>query len=71
LGNLNYALVGKALGIPEWLLLQQAGAASLRDHGGEKFLESQYHSLFEDDYGDENQDQGMIKLGFGVYKSLF
>ena len=71
LGNLNYALVGKALGIPETLLLQQAGAASLRDHGGEKFLASQYHSLFKDDYGDENQDQRMIKSGFGVYKSLF
>ena len=70
LGNLNYALVGKALGIPEWLLLQQAGAAQLRDHNDQGFFESQYKSLQDDDYGDEAQDQGMIKMGFDVYSLL-
>jgi hypothetical protein len=70
LGNLNYALVGKALGIPEWLLLQQAGAAQLRDHKGYGFIQSQIESLFDRSYGDEEQDQDMIKSGFGVYKSF-
>ena len=70
LGNLNYALVGKALGIPESLLLQQAGAAQLRDHGDQGFFESQYKSLQDDDYGDEAQDQRMIKMGFDVYSLL-
>jgi len=71
LGNLNYAMVGKALGIPEWLLLQQAGAASLRDHDKQGFFESQYNSLRDDNYGDEEQDQDMINRGFGVYNSLY
>ncbi|MBA4347259.1 MAG: hypothetical protein C0413_00175 [Clostridiales bacterium] len=67
---MNYALVGKALGIPEWLLLQQAGAAQLRDHKGYGFIQSQIESLFDRSYGDEEQDQDMIKSGFGVYKSF-
>ena len=71
LGNLNYAMIGKALGIPETLLLQQAGAASLRDHKGYGFLKSQTDSLVDRDYGDEEQDQDMIKNGLDVYKSFF
>lgn len=70
LGNLNYALVGKALGIPENLLLQQAGAAQLRDHKNSNFIKSEIESFIEPYYGDEEQDQGMIKMGFGVYDSL-
>ncbi|MCE5187711.1 MAG: polymorphic toxin type 44 domain-containing protein [Eubacteriales bacterium] len=71
LGNLNYALVGKALGIPEKLLLQQAGAAQLRDHEKMKFFKSQRESFRLDDYGDTYDDQEMIGNGFDVYKSLF
>ncbi|MDD4311031.1 MAG: polymorphic toxin type 44 domain-containing protein [Eubacteriales bacterium] len=71
LGNLNYALVGKALGIPETLLLQQAGAAQLRDHDKQGFFESQYNSLRDRNYGDEEQDQDMIMIGFDVYNSLY
>ena len=80
LGNLNYALVGKALGIPETLLLQQAGAAQLRDHpehsyanGLEKFVMTQTESMQRRDreYGDQSDDQEMIGNGFDVYKSLF
>ena len=71
LGNLNYAMVGKALGIPESLLLQQAGAAQLRDHKGYGFIESQIESLVDRGYGDEEQDQDMIESGFEAYKSLY
>jgi hypothetical protein len=80
LGNLNYALVGKTLGIPETLLLQQAGAAQLRDHPEhpyasdlEKFYMTQIESMQKRDqgYGDEADDQAMIRNGFDVYKSLF
>lgn len=67
LGNLNYAMVGKALGIPETLLLQQAGAAQLRDHKDQGFFESQYNSMQDDDYGDQEQDQEMITKGFNAY----
>ena len=67
LGNLNYALVGKTLGIPETLLLQQAGAAQLRDHDDMDFFKSQKESLRLDDYGDENDDQEMIQNGFDIY----
>ncbi len=70
LGNLNYALVGKALGIPETLLFQQAGAAQLREHKKYRFIKSQIESLKDRDYGDEEQDQSMIKMGFDVYNSL-
>lgn len=72
LGNLNYALVGKALGIPEWLLLQQAGAAQLRDHKHYSFIESQYESMKQKnrDYGDEKDDQKMITDGFNIYNLL-
>ncbi len=66
LSNVNYALVGKALGIPETLLLQQAGAAQLRDHGKVGFIKSELESLSARDYGDEAQDQGMIKMGFDI-----
>lgn len=70
LGNLNYALVGKTLGIPETLLLQQAGAAALRDHDGRDFFHSQIESISnkDGDYGDEHDDQLMIKNGFATYK---
>jgi hypothetical protein len=73
LGNLNSALVGKALGIPETLLLQQAGAAQLRDHDKKIFIESQIESLKKNSsgYGDQTDDQNMIKNGFNVFKSLY
>lgn len=73
LGNLNYALVGKALGIPEALLLQQAGAAQLRDHDKRNFIESQIESLKKNGngYGDQTDDQNMIINGFNVFKSLY
>ena len=72
LGNLNYAMVGKALGIPETLLLQQAGAAQLRDHGEWDFIGSELESIRQKDagYGDQDQDQGMIKMGFDIYSLL-
>ena len=67
LGNLNYALAGKALGIPETLLLQQAGAAQLRDHKKMKFFKSQRESFRLDNYGDAHDDQEMIRNGFDIY----
>ena len=70
LGNLNYALVGKALGIPEALLLQQAGAANLRDHEHYKFIASQIESLSEAGYGDQPDDQKMISNGFDLYNQF-
>ena len=69
LGNLNYVLAGKALGIPETFLLQQAGAAQPRNHGKFGFIKSEIKSLTNRDYGDEEQDQDMIKNGFDVYNS--
>jgi hypothetical protein len=80
LGNLNYGLVGKALGIDETLLLQQAGAAQLRDHPEhpyaselEKFVKTQIESIQQRDsgYGDQKDDQAMITNGFNVFKSLY
>lgn len=72
LGNLNYALVGKALGIPETLLLQQAGAAQLRDHGEWDIVGSQFESIRQKDkgYGDQADDQKMIKSGFELYNLI-
>lgn len=69
LGNLNYGLVGKALGIPEADLLQQAGAAQLRDHENMGMIESQNESMEKKDqgYGDEEDDQEMITNGFKIY----
>ncbi len=72
LGNLNYSMIGKALGIPEYLLLQQAGAAELRDHGDWNFPRSQIESIREEnrDFGDQPDDQIMIKIGFNLYNLL-
>ncbi|HWQ97961.1 MAG TPA: polymorphic toxin type 44 domain-containing protein, partial [Clostridia bacterium] len=72
LGNLNYALLGKVLGIPEQLLLQQAGAAQLRDHKHYGMIKSQIESMKDKDigYGDELDDQSMIEKGFEVYKKI-
>ena len=72
LGNLNYAMVGKALGIPETLLLQQAGAAELRDHGEWDIVSSQFESIRQknNDYGDQTDDQNMIKSGFELYNLI-
>lgn len=73
LGNLNYALVGKALGIPETLLLQQAGAAELRDHGGRDLYHSEIESLNkrDEDFGDQPDDQKTIKNGFDIFDLIF
>ncbi|MEA4914322.1 MAG: polymorphic toxin type 44 domain-containing protein [Christensenella sp.] len=73
LGNLNYALVGKALGIPETLLLQQAGAAQLRDHGGKDLYHSEIESLNkrDEDFGDQPDDQKTIKNGFDIFDLIF
>lgn len=73
LGNLNYALVGKALGIDEGLLLQQAGAAELRDHGGQDLYHSEIESLNKrnEGYGDQPDDQKTIKNGFDIYDFIF
>jgi len=72
LGNLNYALLGKVLGIPEELLLQQAGAAQLRDHLHYGMIKSQIESIKEKNrgYGDEQDDQDMIKKGFDAYDKI-
>ncbi len=72
LGNLNYAMIGKAWGIPEFTLLQQAGAAELRDHGGYGFIGSQLESLDKKNngYGDQKDDQAMITNGFNIYNLL-
>lgn len=66
LGNLNYGAVGKAIGFQEGLLLQQAGAAQLQDHKGMGFLKAQWESLLEPYYGDQWDDQEMIKNGFAI-----
>jgi hypothetical protein len=72
LGNLNYALVGEVLGIPETLMLQQAGAAQLRDHEHYGMIKSQIESIKEKErgYGDEPDDQAMIKNGFLLYNKI-
>ncbi|OJU10210.1 MAG: hypothetical protein BGN88_01935 [Clostridiales bacterium 43-6] len=72
LGNLNYALVGKTLGIPEWLLLQQAGAAQLKKDEEYETIEAQIKSiqLSHEGYGDQLDDQKMIKNGFSIYNIL-
>ncbi len=73
LGNLNYALVGRTLGIPETLLLQQAGAAQLEKDLKLDKINSQIESIKQSNkgYGDEEDDQDMITNGFDVYNHLF
>ena len=72
LGNLNYALLGKVLGIPEVLLLQEAGAAQLQDHEHYLPIMAQLESLLRSSrgFGDESDDQAMIKNGFSTYDLL-
>jgi hypothetical protein len=63
-------MVGRALGISKDRLLQQAGAAQLRDHEHFSMLGSQRESFKRDAYGDQPDDQEMIKIGFNVYDIL-
>jgi hypothetical protein len=72
LGNLNYGLVGKALGIDENMLLQQAGAAQMRKDLNLGMISSQIESMKQKnkDYGDEYDDQQMIKNGFTTYNLI-
>jgi hypothetical protein len=72
LGNLNYAMIGKALGIPEYTLFQQAGAAELRDHNKFGFFGSQLESFNERyrGFGDQRDDQIKIAEGFDIYDFL-
>ena len=66
-GNLNAAVFGKALGIPERILMQQAGAAHLRDNLGYSFWASQKASFTKKHYGDSKRCNKYIKLGFSIY----
>ena len=72
LGHLNYGLVGKALGLPEKLMLQQAGAAQLKDHKHYTSIGAQFESIRQKawGYGDETDDQEMITNGFKIYNML-
>jgi Bacterial toxin 44 len=72
LGNLNYAMVGKALEIPELLLLQQAGAAQLQDHEDYLPFVAQIASILQWNrgYGDQLDDQRTITNGFNAYDLL-
>lgn len=72
LGNLNYAMVGRALGISETDLLQQAGAAQLRKDYKMGIYESEIESSKRRDegYGDQGDDQDTITNGFNIYNYL-
>ena len=64
-------VVGKALWIPHNLLLQQAGAAHLRDRYGHGFVESEWNSLGADNDGDSRRCNDMIMFGFTLYDEYF
>ena len=76
LGNVNYGVVGAALGIPDFILLWQAGAAQLRDHpeenGGKKYglPDSMIEALRRgagETYGDQKDDYINILKGIELY----
>ena len=67
IGNINYGAVGAALGIPLEILLWQAGATQLRDHGKLRFFRSQFDSIPKAYYEDERDDYINIKLGYDLY----
>ena len=69
LGNMNAGAVGKTLGILEVLILQQAGAAHLRDHEGYGFISSQLESVqrgSDEFYGDSEDCNTYINIGFSL-----
>ena len=75
IGNIYYGAIGTALGIPEDLLLWQAGAAQKRDHDHYSFIKSEWDSLFvygkDEHYGDAPDDYQMIIMGIEWYKDNY
>jgi len=69
IANLNFGAYGKAYGFSETLLLQQAGAAQLRDHDEHYgFFASQRESFKREFYGDEQDDYNMIRNGYALFQ---
>lgn len=69
--NVNYGIVGAALGISDVMLLWQAGAARLRDHEKQGFVESEINA-WKDRLGsfeDERDDYENIKYGIEKYRT--
>ena len=65
-GNFHYGAVGKALGLPETMLLRAAGWAQGRSGNSDPKFGSWW---WQPPYGDDPQDQRMIKDGINFYYS--
>lgn len=61
LGNINFGYTGKALGLPDWVLLMGAGAAQIMA-GTSNF------SFVFASFGDDLRDQVYIMYGINLYK---
>jgi hypothetical protein len=68
----NFAVRVELLLLPQSLLLQQAGAAQLKKDEEYETIEAQIKSiqLSHEGYGDQLDDQKMIKNGFSIYNIL-
>jgi len=67
-GNYHYGAVGKALGIPEPVLLRVAGWAQIRAGTSDK---TWGHYLGSAPYGDDPADQAWIKKGMEYYNKVY
>ena len=66
-GNAHFGIVGRAAGIPEWMLLRGAGAFQLIGDGQSGHGTGKPWDLSDSDYGDNPEDQVKIKEGFDYY----
>jgi len=80
-GNFHFGVVGREAGIGEQFLLQQAGAAQIRDDTSQpQWQKGHYENLpglgvsmstwiSDPPYGDDPRDQGFIKQGFSYFNT--
>ncbi|MCL6478057.1 MAG: SBBP repeat-containing protein [Peptococcaceae bacterium] len=68
-GNFNYGATGSAIGIPENVLLRAAGFIQQRDNSG--YNEKFGHWYGKPPYGDDPNDQIMIKKGIEYYNNVY
>ena len=63
-GNINYGYVGKALGIPDWILYAGGGYAAFSDPNGDRSNRIDY-------FFDSEEDHNNIAWGISIYKEMW
>jgi type VI secretion system secreted protein VgrG len=72
-GNFHFGVVGKAMGIPEGVLLRRAGKAAAAKRGADPRFGDPGNGLFGGTapYGNDPRSEAMIRKGFAHYEKRY